>query len=168
MNVHRRASLLVGSLAIVFAACDSDFRVRTSLAAPSPFGPPAPFAGGASLPATIDFRAVSAFSCPSIGPFFSTVSLFIDRRGADDIFVDQLTFQFLDRSGRRSQHQLTRTDLATRFGTTLVSGGQTRTFDFNPTFGCGFISVPSLLVIDLSILNRGGVRQGSTLSAALR
>ena len=167
MKVHRRAGILVGSLAIVFAACDSDIRVRTSLAAPSPFGPSAPFAG-ASLPATIDFRAVSAFSCPSIAPFFSTFSLFIDRRGADDIFVDQATFQFVDRAGRRSEHVLTRSDFATRFGTTLVRGGETRTFDFNPTFGCGFISVPSLLVIDLSILNRGGVRRVSTLSAALR
>ena len=167
MNVHRRAGLLVGVLAIVCAACDSDIRVRSSGAAPLPLGPSAPFAG-ASLPATIDFRAVSVFNCPSIAPFFSTVSLFIDRRGADDIFVDQLIFQFVDRSGRRSQQQLTRTDLATKFGTTLVRSGQTRTFDFTPTFGCGFISVPSLLVIDLSILNRGGVRRGSTLSAAFR
>ena len=167
MNVHRHAGLLVAALAILCAACDSDIRMRASGAAPSPFGPSAAFAG-ASLPATIDFRTVSVFNCPTIAPFFSTVSLFIDRRGADDIFVDRLIFQFVDRAGRRSQQQLTRTDLAAMFGTTLVRGGQTRTFDFTPTFGCGFISVPSLLMIDLSILNRGGVRRGSTLSAAFR
>jgi hypothetical protein len=42
------------------------------------------------------------------------------------------------------------------------------TIDFRPQFGCEFLTVPSMLFIDLTTLNRSGVRQQSTLSATLR
>jgi hypothetical protein len=106
--------------------------------------------------------------CPSIAPFLASFSLFIDQRSGSDIFLDEINFHFGDGSGRRSPLQLTRSDLTRMFGTTFVAAGATRTFDFSPQFGCGLVSVPSLLFIDLTTLNRGGVRHQSTLTATLR
>ena len=165
-----RPGVLIVSLALLFVACENGKRVRVSasLTAPSPFGAPAPFAGASLLPATIGFTSVPVFNCPSLAPFFSNFSLFVDQRSGSDIIIDHVVFQFIDRSDRRSSLPLTRSDLSTMFGTTEVPAGATRTFRFNPRFGCGFLSVPSLLVIDLSILNRSGVRHRSTMTAAIR
>ncbi len=172
MSIHRPAGALILSLAIAFAACDDDYyrrvRVRASLNEPSAFGPPAPFAGASVFPSTIGFTAVPVFRCPSISPFSSTFSLFIDQRGGSDVFLDDIVFVFVDVSDHRSPLQLTRGDLTTMFGSTLVSAGATRTFRFSPQFGCGFISVPSLLVIDLSVLNRSGVSHRNRLTAFVR
>ena len=168
MRIHRPAGVLIVSLGLLFAACDELKLGGTATLAPSPFGPPAPFAGASLHPATIGFTSVPAFRCPSIEPFFSTFSLFVDRRSSSDIFMDHVVFEFVDGAGRRSPLQLTRGELTSMFGTTLVAGGATRTFHFSPRFGCGFSSLPTLLVVDLSFLNRSGSRHRSTLTASVR
>ena len=165
MNVHRPAGILLVSLATLLTACENEkgTRIRFGLAEPSP-----PFVGASLFPSTIGFTSIAGSRCPSIAPFLASFSLFIDQRSGSDIFLDEINFHFGDRSGRRSPLQLTRSDLTQMFGTTFVSAGATRTFDFSSQFGCGLVSVPSLLFIDLTTLNRGGVRHQSTLTATLR
>ena len=119
MSLRRFAGLLIVSLAPILAACD-DFKatgIGVGLLAPSPS------VRASLLPPTLGFTSVPGFRCPGIAPFLSPLSLFIDQRGGTDIFLDQITFQFGDRSGRRSALQLTGHDLTGMFGTTLVPAG---------------------------------------------
>jgi hypothetical protein len=170
MSIGRPAGILLVSLATALSGCDDNgTRIGFGSAGPAaPFVGASPFVGATLLPSTIGFTSVAGSRCPSIAPFLASFSLFIDQRSGSDIFLDEINFHFGDRSGRRSPLQLTRSDLARMFGTTFVSAGATRTFDFSPQFGCGLVSVPSLLFIDLTTLNRGGVRHQSTLTATLR
>jgi len=170
MSIRRPAGILLVALATVLTACD-DFKatgVGIGLPVPAPLVGASPIVGASLLPTIIDFTSVVGSRCPSVAPFLSSFSLFIDQRSGTDIFLDQINFQFGDRSGRRSPLQLTRSDLTLMFGTTFVPGGATRTFDFRPQFGCEFVSMPSVLFIDLTTLNRSGVRHQSTLSATLK
>jgi hypothetical protein len=169
MHVHTPAGVLGVSLAVLFAACESGGRTQTNaFTAPSPFGGTAPFVGTSVVPTTVRFTSVPAFRCPRIAPFTSAFSLVIDRHRGPDIFLDRVAFRFVDGSGLPSPLQLTRSDLVGQFGTTLVPGGTSRTFAFRPQFGCGFISAPSTLFIELSFLDRRGVAQESFLTASLQ
>ena len=166
-----RAGLLIGSLAILLAACDDDgtrLRVQGALTAPTAFGAPAPFVGASLDPAAIRFARVPAFFCPLTPPFTARFSLLIDPRGRADVFVDRIGLRFLDGTGRASPFQLTSGDLFRQFGTTLVPGGAVRTFDFHPQFGCGFASIPALLFIEVELRERDGRTHIKTLSADLR
>ena len=166
MRIHRALGMLIVSLATMLTACDDGgrgFGARTA-----PFAGPSPFAGASLFPQTIGFSSVSEFRCPSIAPFFTSFSLFIDQRGGSDVFLDQVHFQFGDHGGNRSPLLLSRSDLTAMFGSTLVPGGGTRTFAFKPQFGCGLATVPSNLFVDFITLNRSGVAHPSTLTAVLR
>jgi len=170
MSICRPAGILLVSLATVLTGCeDNGTRIGFGLAGPAaPFVGASPLVGATLVPSTIGFTSVTGSRCPSIAPFLASFSLFIDQRSGTDLFLDHVTFHFGDHSGRRSPSQLTRTDLMGMFGTTFVPAGATRTFDFNAPFGCGLLSVPSLLFVDLITLNRSGVRHQSTLTATLR
>jgi hypothetical protein len=173
MTVQRAAAVLLASLACGFAACDDDHdvRVRASVTGPTPFERRAPFGGPgitgvAIFPANIAFTAVPIFRCPTIAPFFSTVTLAIEERSGSDLFVDVVVFDFVDRFGFRSPLTFTRPDLTALFGSTLVVANTSRNFPFTTHFGCGFRSVPSQLFVDLTFVNRDGVRRGSALTAS--
>ena len=173
MNIPRAAVVLLLSLASLFAACDDDHHVRVtaSVVGPTPFERRAPFggpvfAGATFFPTTLAFTTVPIFNCPTIAPFFSTVTLVIDARSGPDVFVDVVVFDFVDRFGLRSPVTFTRADLDGLFGTTLVVANTSRNFPFTPRFGCGFVSVPSQLFVDLTFVNRDGVRRGSALTAS--
>lgn len=168
MRVHRTVGVLVASLAAVLAGCENGHGVRIGFNTTAPFVGASPVVGASLFPQTIGFMSVPGSRCPTIAPFLSSFSLFIDQRGGSDIFLDQVVFQFADRSGHRSPTQFRRDDLTRMFGTTFVGAGATRSFDFTSQFGCGFLSVPSLLYIDLITLNRSGVTHQSTLTATLR
>ena len=166
-----RAAVLIGSLAILVAACDSDgtrLRVQGAFTAPTTFGDPAPFVGASLHPATIRFARVPAFFCPLTPPFTAQFSLLIDPRGRADFFVDRIGLRFLDGTGRASPFQLTSGDLFRQFGSTLVPGGTAQTFDFHPRFGCGFASIPAILFIEVELRERSGRTHIRTLSADLR
>lgn len=165
MSIRRAAGILLVSLATAVAGCEDDKGTGIGVGLG---GPSAPFVGASVSPSTISFTSVAGSRCPSIAPFLSSFSLFIDQRSGTDIFLDHLSFEFGDGSGRRSPFQLSRSDLTRTFGSTLVPRGATRAFDFRPQFGCGFLTAPSLLLIDLTTLNRSGVRHQSTLTATLR
>jgi hypothetical protein len=164
MGIRRPVGILLVSLATVLTACDDFTAIGTGVGSLEP----SPFVRASLLPPTLGFTSIAGFRCPTIAPFLSQFSLLIDQRGGTDLFLDQVNFRFGDRSGRLSPRQLTRSDLTRMFGTTLVPGGATRTFDFEPRFGCEFLSVPNLLFIDLSTLHRDGVRHQSTLTATLK
>jgi hypothetical protein len=178
MPVLRSAAALVLLLAFALAACDIDGR-RTAavLPAPSlsagsnPFDNGAPFAGPAVVrtslvPSTIGFTSVPSFSCPSIAPFASSFSLLIST--GSDLWVDHAAFRFVDGSGLPAPLNLTRSDLVDMFGTTLVRSGITRTFNFQPRFGCGFRSRPDSVFIDVSLLDGFGTTHHASATAAIR
>jgi hypothetical protein len=164
MSIRRPAGILLVSLATMLTACDDFNATGTGIG----MAAPSPFVSAGLFPPTLGFTSVPGFRCPAIAPFLSTFSLFIDQRSGTDIFLDQINFQFGDRSGRQSPLQLSRSDLTLMFGTTFVPAGATRTFDFRPQFGCEFLSVPQLLFIDLTTLNRAGIRHQTTLTATLQ
>src|SRR5262245_42671298 len=156
MRIHRAAGILVVSLATIAAGCEGDHGTGIGFSTGSaPFVAASPIVGATLVPRTIGFTPVAS-RCPSIGPFLSSFSLFVDQRTSSDIFLDHIDLQFADHSGRRSALQFTHSDLTQMFGTTLVSAGAARTFDFSARFGCDFVSVPAVLIIDLVTLTRSG------------
>jgi hypothetical protein len=170
MNLHGPAGALIVSLAVLVAACDSKSSTpnRSAFTAPSPFGGPAPFVGASLASDTIGFTSVTTFGCPWIAPFTTSFSVLVDQRSRSDIFMDRASLRFVDGSGLPSPLELTRADLTGMFGTTLVPGGTTRRFEFEPDFGCGFVSVPTSLFVELLFLDRNGARHNSRLTATVR
>lgn len=168
MGIHRAAGILIVSLATLLTACEDGGGTRFGFAAPTAPFSGLPFVNASLFPPTIGFTSVAGFRCPTTAPFFSSFSLFIDQSDGVDIFLDQVRFQFADDGGRRSSLLLARADLAAMFGSTLVAGGASRTFDFRSQFGCGLLSLPSSLFVDFVTLNRLGVSHQSTLNAVLR
>ncbi len=157
--------VLAVMLALGVAACDPvDVPAGTALA-PSPFS--SSFIGATLVPPTIAVVPVPIFGCPHVAPFLSTFSLVIDQRRGPDVFFHEADFRFVDISGLTSPLFFDRSGLARMFGTTLISAGTTRSFAFQPAFGCGFISTPRSLSVRLLFLDRGGSALTRTVTAQI-
>lgn len=117
------------------------------------------------VPSTIPFHILPVFGCPSASPFATSFSLIIDQRDGFDVFVHEVGFRFVDGAGFDSPLILRHSDLATLFGSTLVATGTSRTFAFQPQFGCGLSSTPHLMVLRLLLLDRNGRTHERTLTA---
>ena len=116
-------------------------------------------------PPTIPFHILPVFGCPSTSPFVTNFSLVIDQRGGVDVFVHEVGLRFVDGAGFDSPLFLGQGDLATLFGSTLVVGGTSRTFPFQPRFGCGLSSTPRLMFLRLLLRDQHGRTHEHTLTA---
>ena len=105
------------------------------------------------------------FGCPSAAPFVTSFSLLIDQRDGIDVFVHEVGFRFVDAAGFDSPLIFRESDLATRFGSTLLVAGTSRTFAFQPRFGCGLSSTPHLMIVRLVLLDRNRRTHERTLMA---
>jgi hypothetical protein len=117
------------------------------------------------MPPTIPFHILPVFGCPSASPFETSFSLVIDQRDGIDVSVHEVGFRFIDSSGFDSPLILGQRDLAALFGSTLVAGGTSRTFPFQPRFGCGLSSTPRSMVMRLLLFDRHGRSHERTLTA---
>ena len=84
---------------------------------------------------------------------------------AIDLFVDAVTLRF---GNAPSPFALSADDLLRIFGTTNIPAGTTRTFTFNPEFGCGFSTTPGALIVTVTVIDLRGQRQVATATATIR
>ena len=160
-----RASLVIAA-ALTISACD-----RTSTIAPAPIGFQPSFAvgsiGAVIQPLTLVRQAVVGFGCPQLGPFTTSFNVIVQQPRAD-VFMNEVRLEFFDGfSSHGETIPFLRTDLTSRFGTTLVRAGTTRAFAFSPRFGC-FAEAPTLLSAHVSFVDASGTPQETTLSAAIQ
>jgi hypothetical protein len=169
MDSPQRTSLVGVVLAVALAlgvgACDPVDVPGGAALAPSPFS--SSFIGAMLVPETLAFVSVPIFGCPHVAPFRSSFSLVIDQRRGPDVFFHEAELRFVDVSGVASPLFFDRSGLARMFGTTLVSAGTTRSFAFQPAFGCGFVSTPRSLSARLLFLDRGGSALARTVTAQI-
>ena len=117
------------------------------------------------VPSAIPFHTLPVSGCPSLSPFGTSFSLILDQRAGVDVFLHEVGFNFFDGAGFNSPLIFRRSDLATRFGSTLVVGGTSREFAFQPRFGCGLSATPELMILRLLLLDQNGRTHERTLRA---
>jgi hypothetical protein len=151
-------------MAIATAACDEG--TRGAIVA-NGFASPSTVVNAAVVPSTLPFQILPASGCPFASPFASAFSLVVDHRGPVDLLLHEAGFQFIDAGGLVSPLFFTTTDLTLLFGSTFVSAGTSRTFDFRTQFGCQFRSSPHRLAGRLVLVDRHGERHERTISARI-
>jgi hypothetical protein len=170
-RLRRIGNVIVLIVPVALASCDSQptMLLGSAITRPSDATVPQPPNGfnisPALVPSTIPFHILPVFGCPSASPFETSFSLVIDQRDGIDVFLHEVGFRFVDGSGFDSPLTLGHRDLATLFGSTLVVAGTSRTFPFQPRFGCGLSSTPASMVMRLLLLDRNGRPHERTLTA---
>jgi hypothetical protein len=170
-RLRRIRNIIVLIMPLAFAACDSQpaMFVGSAITSPSkvPITQPSNVFNISPMlvPSTIPFHTLPVFGCPSASPFATSFSLIIDQRDGHDVFVHEVGFRFVDTSGFDSPLIFRQSELATLFGSTLIVAGTSRTFSFQPRFGCGLSSTPRLMVTRLLLLDRNGRTHERTLTA---
>lgn len=172
-RLRRIGYIIVLIVPVALASCDDSqpttMLSNSAIIRPSHASNPQPPYGAnifpAVVPSQIPFHVLPVFGCPSASPFETSFSLVIDQRDGIDVFVHEVGFRFIDSSGFDSPLILGQRDLATLFGSTLVVGGTSRTFPFQPRFGCGLSSTPRLMIMQLHMFDRHGRSHERTLTA---
>jgi len=170
-RLRRIGNVIVLIVPFALASCDSQptMLLNSAITRPSDVPVPQPPNGfnisPMLVPPMIPFHILPVFGCPLTSPFATNFSLVIDQRDGIDVFVHEVGFRFVDGTGFDSPLILGQSDLATLFGTTLVVAGTSRTFPFQPRFGCGLSSTPRLMIMRLLLLDRLGRRHERTLTA---
>jgi hypothetical protein len=170
-RLRRIGNVIVLIAPLALASCDSQpaMLFGSAITRPSNASVPPPSNGfnisPMLVPSTIPFHILPVFGCPSASPFMTSFSLVIDQRDGIDVFVHEVGFRFVDGAGFDSPLTLGHGDLATLFGSTLVVAGTSRTFAFQPRFGCGLSSTPHVMVLRLLLHDRNGRPHERTLTA---
>jgi hypothetical protein len=170
-RLRRVRNVIVLIVPVALASCDSQPTMlsNSAITRPSNVSSPPPPNGfnisPALMPPTIPFHILPVFGCPSASPFETRFSLVIDQRDGIDVSMHEVDFRFIDGSGFESPLILGERDLAALFGSTLVVGGTSRTFPFQPRFGCGLSSTPRLMVMRLLLFDRHGRSHERMLTA---
>jgi hypothetical protein len=160
----RLAIATLALFSLVLTACDSD---RHQPLNPVGFG-------GTSfvtsiLPEQLGITPISGFGgfgCP-LFPSFTTRFNLVVNPFAGDIFLQEATFRLVDGSSVGGSPLLvSATDIAARFGTTLIPAGTRRTFGFTPQFSCVAFQPRSLLA-SLVLLDRAGSRHLRTMTVPI-
>jgi hypothetical protein len=145
---HRGVSIVIAILvAGVFAAgCDNQHPTGPSVFGVGPSA--APDLVAAIQPAFAPLTPLVG-ACPLRQPFTSAFDLVIQSRSGMSLFLDQVTFHFLDGSNVTSQPVgFSRPELTRLFPTIAIPARTSGIFPFRPQFGCG-IGVPQALIVDL-------------------
>jgi hypothetical protein len=170
-RLRRIGNVIVLIVPFALASCDSQptMLLGSAVTRPSEASAPQPPNGfnisPMLVPPTIPFHILPVFGCPLTSPFLTNFSLVIDQRESIDVFVHEIGFRFVDGAGFDSPLILGQSDLATLFGSTLVVAGTSRTFPFQPRFGCGLSSTPRLMILRLLLRDRHGRPHERTLTA---
>ena len=145
------ATLLLTLLAA--AACDDDGMRGTFVA--RGVSAPSPSVSALVVPSTLPFQILPVAGCPFAPPYGSTFSLVIDG-GGFDLLLYEAAFRFLDRSGRASPLTFSQADLSLLFGSTAIASRSSRTFAFQPQFGCGLTGAPHSMSARIVLVDRHG------------
>jgi hypothetical protein len=87
--------------------------------------------------APVTLLAFPDAACPAIPSFVAPLNLMVRANSASALSLSQVQMQFVDNSGfGRISRTVTRVDLATLFGSTLIPAFGTRTFPFSFPLGC--------------------------------
>ena len=170
-RLRRIGNIIVLIMPLALASCDSAPATLFGSAITGPSNVPIPQHSNVFnispmlVPSTIPFHILPVFGCPLASPFVTSFSLIIDQRDGIDVFVHEVGFRFVDGAGFDSPLIFRQGDLATQFGSTLVVAGTSRTFAFQPRFGCGLSSTPHMMVLRLLLLDRHGRTHERTLTA---
>jgi hypothetical protein len=145
------AWLLIGTLAVVLAACDRQNRQFPNVQVISPTQSPRM----AIVPGVLTLNAIAGRRCP----FTTAFDLVIDHQGGSDLFVEQVTIRLLDGSSvGGSPVLMSAVDLAARFVSTRVRPGTTSRFGFTPRFSCETF-LPRSVRTDLLLRDASGMQQ---------
>jgi hypothetical protein len=167
--VRSRIAAIAGLfvLLVSFNACDRPAIGPNGASAISFFGAPSSFNGPSVQPSVLSFERLSAFSCPLLPPFTTSLALSVTSPANTDVSLSQVSFQFLGVDGSAGVPlQFASTDLIGLFGSTVILGGTSRVFGFTPAFGCG-ISLPGSLAIRTVFVDSFGSHPG-TLNVPFR
>jgi hypothetical protein len=106
-------------------------------------------------------------ACPLRQPFTSAFDLVVQSRSTS-LFLDQVTFHFLDGSNVTSQPVgFSRPELARLFPTISIPARTSGIFPFRPQFGCG-IGIPQTLIVDLILTDAFNGTHPITTRVAMR
>jgi hypothetical protein len=170
-RLRRIGNVIVLIVPLALASCDGQPArlVGSGITTPSKASIPQPAnvfnISPMLVPSTIPFHTLPASGCPSASPFVARFSVIIDQQDGIDVFVHEVGVRFVDGAGFESALIFGDSDLATRFGSTLVIAGTSRTFAFQPRFGCGLRSTPHVMVVRLLLLDRNRRPHERTLMA---
>ena len=170
-RLRRVGNIIVLIMPLALVSCDSGPAriLGTGIAGPSEVSTTQPSGvfniSPMLVPSAIPFHTLPVFGCPSVSPFATNFSLFIDQRAGIDVFLHEVGFRFFDGAGFESPLIFRRSDLATRFGSTHVVAGTSREFAFQPRFGCGLSAAPQLMVLRMLLLDQNGRTHERTLTA---
>ena len=120
----------------------------------------ADFRPGLSLePTPIRFTPLSAFPCTGGGFVFDPFFHLIINAGVRDVTLDSVTIHMIDGSNLGGPSvTIPQPQLATRFGSTLISAGSTRDFAVRTDFGC-VARLPTVLQGSALLLDNRGIPQ---------
>ena len=154
--LHRGAMavICVGMLGLLTAGCDD-------MPEHAPMVNAADFRPGLSLePNPIRFTPiVGAFPCTNGGFAVETPFHLIVNAGVHDLTLDTVTIHMIDGSNLGGPAvMIPQPQLATQFGSTLITAGTTRDFPLRPDFGC-VARVPTALRGSALLLDHRGVPQ---------
>ena len=161
-----RLGLFVAAIGAL-AACDSNktrIVVGGSVLQPSVM----PFASNFVLtqiqPQLLQRQRALTFFCPALPPLTTTFHIVVQQPRVD-VFLNQVTLQFIDGTGvGGTPIPFPTGDLNRLFGHTFVRANTSRTFPFTQGFGCFPVS-PRLLSAHIVFVDGNGMPQETTLTA---
>lgn len=166
--LRRALSIRIAPLLLVLAvaACDSHHSGGPGSIGFAPSGPAIIVAG--IQPQVIPLTRVFGFGCPLVPPFTSAFDLVVREQTGVDLFLDQVTLQFLDGTNLGgSPIVFQRPELTRIFPSTLIPALRSGVFRFAPQFGCG-IGVPQVLIAELFFIDRFEARHRFTIRVPIR
>lgn len=131
--LHRGAMavMCVGILSFITAGCD-DMPEHVPLLNGADFRP-----GLTIEPTPIRFTPLNAFPCTGGGFVFDPFVHLIISAGIGNVALNSVTIHMIDGSNLGGPSvTIPQPELATRFGSTLISAGTTRDFALRSDFGC--------------------------------
>lgn len=170
-RLRRAGNIIVLIMPLALVSCDTGPArlLGTGIAGPSEVSTTQPSGvfniSPMLVPSAIPFHTLPVSGCPSVSPFGTSFSLILDQRAGIDVFLHEVGFSFFDGAGFDSPLIFRRSELATRFGSTLVVAGTSREFAFQPRFGCGLSATPQLMILRLLLLDQNGRTHERTLTA---
>ena len=154
-------AVLLATLGLI--ACEGGTSARAPLNGPLS---PSDVVGVKITPAALTVAASAALAC-SFGPAVATVfGLEVVPSASRRVTLDRVTVRLVDGSHLGGPMvTFPRPELDRMFGSTVFAGS--RTFTFQPSFGCG-VSQPRALSAELAIVDENGAPHTVTVSAPFR
>jgi hypothetical protein len=147
------AVMYVGMLGLITAGC-YDMPEHAPMVNAADFRP-----GLTIEPTPINFIPPSGVPCPLGGFAFSPSFHLVVTAGVQAVTLNSVTVHMIDGSNLGGPSiTIPQPELATRFGSTLITGGTSRDFALRPDFGC-VARVPTALRGSALLLDQRGVPQ---------